>query len=103
MTKQNVHQPTYQSWLHMMKRCYNSKFPDYKYYGARGITVCERWFTYSNFLSDMGERPVDRTLDRRDNSGNYEASNCSWATQSQQNCNRRQWTKRGLTNGQTSV
>ena len=76
--------PTYVSWQHMKTRCVNPLHPWYKRYGGRGITMCDRWLTFSNFLKDMGERPKETSLDRIDNEGNYEPENCRWATQSQQ-------------------
>ena len=58
-----------------------------KYYV--GITICESWGKFANFLSDMGERPEGMTLDRVNNAGNYEPSNCRWATKGEQRRNRR--------------
>lgn len=81
---------TYQSWVGILARCLNTNNPAYKDYGARGIQVCERWRSFENFLSDMGERPDKCTIDRHpNNDGNYEPTNCRWATYSQQNQNRR--------------
>jgi len=73
----------------MINRCNNPKDQGYNYYGGRGIKVCEKWLQFTNFLIDMGEMPKDRSLDRIDVNGNYEKNNCRWATQSEQNYNKR--------------
>lgn len=80
----------YRSWSHMKNRCGNPKNAAYKNYGGRGIRVCERWvLSFAAFLSDMGRCPPGLTLDRRNNNGHYEPSNCRWASLSQQASNRR--------------
>jgi hypothetical protein len=83
--------PTYNSWIAMKRRCSDSTRKNYEEYGGRGITYCERWKSFDNFLTDMGERPEGMTLDRKDTNGNYEPGNCRWATASQQIRNRRSW------------
>ena len=80
------HSPTYISWKSMKARC---KDPRKKHYAARGITVCRRWQKFTNFLSDMGERPQGKTLERRNGRGNYNPQNCKWATLQEQAQNRR--------------
>lgn len=82
---------TWNSWMAAKSRCFCKTDPAYGNYGGRGITMCDRWrHSFETFLADMGERPVGRTLDRKNNDGNYEPGNCRWATAFEQTHNRRQ-------------
>lgn len=80
---------TFKIWTGMLRRCTNQNFKAFKYYGGRGISICDRWLKFENFLSDMGIRPPNLSIDRINNDGNYEPSNCRWATASQQRNNQR--------------
>jgi hypothetical protein len=78
------------AWRNMLYRCYDHGDGNFQNYGGRGITVCTRWFLFDHFLSDMGFPPYSgMSLDRIDNDGNYEPSNCRWATSFEQNRNTR--------------
>lgn len=81
------HSREYDIWYGMIQRCYNKTSISYKYYGAKGVIVCDRWRnSFQSFLEDMGSAPsLDYSLDRFPNKhGNYEPPNCRWATASQQ-------------------
>ena len=80
---------TYRIWANMKSRCGNPRIPAFKNYGGRGIEVCERWKSFENFLSDMGECPTTLTIERVNNDLGYEPSNCRWATMAEQGKNRR--------------
>lgn len=83
--------PLYGIWNQMMRRCYNSKTIHYDRYGGRGITVCDEWHDFWNFVKwsdSVGGRPTGTSIDRIDNNGNYEPSNCRWATKFQQSTNK---------------
>lgn len=83
--------PEYSAWTGMRSRCNNPNNDSYEYYGGRGIQVCDRWLqSFENFFSDIGVRPSsNHSLDRVDVNGNYEPSNCKWATKAEQMINRR--------------
>ena len=87
-------------WVGMLSRCNNAKTPNYKNYGGRGIKVCDRWASFENFFADMGHPPEGFEIDRQDNDGNYEPSNCQWLSVKENSRNRR--TNRNLTLGATT-
>lgn len=79
----------YKNWANMLSRCRNPKATQYKDYGARGITVCTRWYSFENFLTDMGEPPLGCSIDRVNNNKGYCRSNCKWSTRIEQASNKR--------------
>lgn len=82
--------PLFRTWWSMIQRCHNPNSISYKSYGAKGVSVCERWReSVFNFAADVGERPEGKTLDRIDPFGNYEPGNCRWASVKEQHRNKR--------------
>lgn len=79
----------YTIWSGMKSRCTNPNDPNFKRYGARGISICKRWTKFENFFNDMGPRPFGKSIDRIDNSKRYMPSNCKWSNRKEQSQNRR--------------
>lgn len=84
-----VHSKTYSIWECIIQRTTNPNHTKYQYYGGRGITICEEWRDFKNFLKDMGERPNGYEIDRIDNNKGYAKNNCRWTTRSENLKNRR--------------
>ena len=100
-SKRGAIAPEYRVWAGRIKRCTDENNKSFSYYGGRGIGVCARWrhgedgaSGYECFLADMGRKPSPKhSIDRINNDGGYEPSNCRWATHTQQMLNRRGWSK----------
>lgn len=81
--------PSWKIWVGVLQRCQDPNSNIFKYYGGRGITVCERWLVFENFLADMGERPAGMSIERNNVNKGYEPGNCRWATKKEQSRNTR--------------
>ena len=90
------HTREYRAWKEAKTRCFNEKRDIWKYYGGRGITMCDRWKNdFLSFLKDVGRCPPGLTLDRKDNDKGYEPGNCRWATRREQRINQRRMNDHG--------
>ena len=88
MTANGKRTSGYRSWESMKQRCLNPAASGFKNYGGRGISVCDRWLSFENFLADMGPPPSpSHSIERKDNDGDYEPKNCRWATKKEQSRN----------------
>lgn len=100
-TLPSIFRSEYNSWRSMKRRCFNENEVSYRYVGGRGLSMCNRWLSFANFLADMGPKPGDGySIERIDNAKGYEPSNCKWATpleQAQNTCKVRWLTCFGVT------
>lgn len=87
MGVKELHKRAFKAWCNMRHRCQNPNHPAWKWNGARGIAVCERWSSFANFIDDMGDPPLGLTIGRKDHDKGYDPENCCWMTPKQRNAN----------------